>query len=79
MKKPVVQIKFDDEESPIPLEKYNVVIQTKLEHLDEKINDLLSKPELTIELNKNSAEFIKFLYDIPESHPQKILDKILNN
>lgn len=79
MKKPVIQVKFDDEESPIPLEKYDVVIQTKLKQLHEKINDLLSKPELMTELNKNSAEFIKFLYNIPESQPQKILDNILRD
>lgn len=77
-KKPVIQVMFDNVESPIQFDKYGVVIPIRLEDLSNKIHELLNNPELVSNLLKNSDHFLKELYNIPEVNPKNELLKLLD-
>lgn len=75
--KPVIQIEFDDDgKSPIPYGDLGVTIPTNLEHLSEKISQILSNDPKIKHISKNRINFVKDLYNIPENRPDLILKKI---
>ena len=78
-KKPVIQIEFDDVESPIPFSQLGVTIPTNLDNLSEKIDHVLSHDYEKQHLLENSTKFIKDLYNIPEHQPDLTLKEIFKN
>ena len=79
MKKPVIEVKFDNAESPIPMEKLGVVISANLDCLSTKIHEILQNDEIRNNLLKNRDIFLKEYYNIPEDKHklEKILEGIL--
>lgn len=79
MKKPVIQLKFDNSYST-PLDDYpDVVLNCELSNLLENIQRLLSDEEIQLKLYTNSRKFIKESYNIPEKNPELILKELLKN
>jgi len=78
-KKPVIQVMFDNVESPIPFDKFNVVLSSKLDDLTINIQKLLNDSTLSENLLKNSNYFLKELYNIPEQNPENNLLEIINS
>ena len=79
LKKPVVEVKFDNAESPIPLEKLGVVISSNLDCISEKIHEILQNDKIRNNLLKNRDTFLREYYNIPEDkhNLEKILSSIL--
>lgn len=77
--KPVIRVKFDNIDHPIPYAEYGVILETELNNLFSNINELINKKGLKEKLQKNCLEFIKGQYNLPEQNPQEIIKKILNN
>ena len=79
LKKPVIEVKFDDAESPIPLEKLGVVISSNLDCISEKIHEILQNDKIRNNLFINRDTFLREYYNIPEDRHnlEKILSSIL--
>ncbi len=75
--KPVIQVKFKNITSPIPYEKYGVVLPSELDDLSKNIEILLEKKDIQDDLLKKGFKFIKEQYNIPEHEPQLLLKSIL--
>lgn len=66
MKKPVIEIKFDDTESPIPLENLGVSTTSNLENLSTKIYQIFENTQIIDDLLVNREKFLKEYYNLPE-------------
>jgi hypothetical protein len=76
-KKPVIRVKFDNEEPVIPYDKFGVVLSSELEELSQNIRKILSDSETRNRLLKNSEQFIKDQYNVPEDKPEFVLQQTL--
>jgi len=74
LKKPVITVEFDEIKFPISLGK--AVKRTKLDDLKQGILEITTNVNTKNELLRNSREFIKLFYNIPEENPKKMLDEI---
>lgn len=79
LKKPVIQISFNQLEFPIPLSKYGVVLKSELDDLHHSVEELLNNPDLCQKLIKNSDLFVKEQYGIPENNPKDVIKQILSD
>ncbi len=77
MKKPVIRVKFDEVEHPIPYDKFGVVLPTSLDRLSENINNFLEDNKIQNSLEQNRARFIKEHFNIPEEEPRSILKRLI--
>jgi len=76
-RKPVVQIKFENLEIHMPHDKFGAVISTTLKNLSLDIQKILSNNKERKDLEKKGEFFIKKCYNIPETNPKLVLDKII--
>jgi len=76
-KKPVIRVKFSDEEPIIPYDKFSVIVTTELNKLSEKINNILQNPEIKDNLFRNLESFLKSQYNIPNTQPGLIIQKLI--
>ena len=65
--KPIIRVKFNDEEPILPYDDYNVILSSSLENLKSNINKLFEDDSFRNKLIKNSNLFMKLQYNIPES------------
>jgi len=79
LKKPVIRVTFDNIQHIIPYDEYGVVVSCELNELSKEIENILSNKKLREKLSNNRVKFIKDQYNIPESNPELLLDKILND
>lgn len=77
-KKPVIRVKFSENENHI-LDSSNAVMPSTLPNLSDNISNLINNIEIQDSLINNASEFIKEQYGIPEVHPEDTLKKILDN
>ncbi len=77
LKKPVIQVKFDNLEIHMPHDKFGAVVLSDLENLYENIGKILSNQTMREDLMKKSEFFLKKCYDIPADKPELILEKLL--
>jgi len=78
LKKPVIQVNFENLETQMPYDKFGVVILTTLNTLSREIQKILNDENEQINLIKKSEIFIKNFYNIPEEKPENMLKKILH-
>ncbi len=76
-RKPVVQIKFENLEIHMPHDKFGAVISTTPKNLSLDIQKILSNNKERKDLEKKGEFFIKKCYNIPETNPKLVLDKII--
>ena len=77
-KKPVIEVQFENIGSPIPFDKWGVVLSVKVSDISKKISEILNNEEIKNNIIKNSQRFLKNLYNIPEDNPELEMEKILN-
>ena len=65
--KPIIRVKFNDEEPILPYDDYSVILSSSLENLKSNINKLFEDDSFRNKLIKNSNLFVKLQYNIPES------------
>lgn len=76
--KSIIEVKFDKKISWIIDDYENGVLASQIDNLGENILKLLDDKNLQVNLNKKNEKLIKDLYNIPEEHPEEILDKLLS-
>jgi len=74
--KPVLRVKFDDDKHPI-FDSCSSIISTDLLLLENNIMKIFESKEFKNSLTQNIKKFVNEHYGIPEIHPEKILDKLL--
>jgi hypothetical protein len=73
----VIQVKFENLEIHMPYDKFEPVISTTSENLYENIQKILSNDKEREDLEKKGEFFIKKCYNIPETNPKSVLDKLI--
>ena len=76
--KSVIEVKFDKNITSIIDDYENGILVSDIDNLGDNILKLLNDKNLQVYLNKKNEKLIKDLYNIPEEHPEKILDKLLS-
>jgi len=79
LQKPVIQIKFDNENFPMPFDNYNCVLSSNLSEMMLKIDKLMTDKKLRKTIIQNGNQFIKKYYNIPLDNLQEKINSILNN
>jgi len=79
LKKPVIEVNFDNVKSPLQLSQLGAVIETNLSNLPKTILDLLYDDELKNILIRNGKIVIKEIYNIPEENPASLIQRLLEN
>ena len=79
LQRPVIQIKFDNENFPMPFDNYNCVLSSNLSEMTIKIDKLLTDKKLREIILHNGNQFIKKYYNIPLDNLQEKINSILNN
>jgi len=77
LKKPVVQVNFENLELHMPYDDFNAVFSTSLQNISSGIQNVIDNSKRRSELIKNGEDFIKKCYNIPEDNPISILQKIV--
>lgn len=79
LKKPVIEVNFDNTKSPIQLSEFGAVKSTNLINLPKTIIELLVDEDLKYTLIRNGQKIIKEIYNIPEENPELLLKNLLEN
>lgn len=74
--KPVLRVKFDDEKHPI-FDSCTSIISTHISLLQNNILKIFESKEFRNTLSQDITKFVNNHYGIPENHPEKILEKLL--
>ena len=77
LKKPVITVEFDEIKFPISLG--NAIKTTKLDDLKKTILEIINDNDVKNGLLRNSGDFIKKIYNIPEQNPRTIIDKLIED
>ncbi len=77
LKKPIIQVEFDNIKYPLNLG--NAVKTIKLNDLKNTLEKVANDPTIINELQSNGIQFIKDFYNIPEQNPRTIIDKLIED
>jgi len=79
LQKPIIQIKLENENFPMPFDNYNCVLTSNLSDIRLKIDKLITDKKLGEIILQNGNQFIKKYYNFPlDNLPEKI-NSILND
>ena len=76
--KHVIQVVFDNVKWPVPVEESGVILLSELRQLSENITKIFEDENLRNSLLKNTSDFIKNHYSIPEDDPSSIIQDVLS-
>ena len=79
LKKPVIQVKFENIKFDAPFDNFGAVYVTNINELSQSIEKVLNSQEIKNQLLKNSESFLKKFYNIPIENPQQKLKDIIKN
>ena len=77
LKKPVIQVKFENVKFDSPFDNFDAVYVSKLNDLPQSIKKVLTDENIKNNLRKNSANFLNIFYNISIEKPNIKLQEIL--
>ena len=77
MRKPVIQVTFDNTDTHMPTDEYNATLKTPIPSLTDTVDSLLKNDSQKRSLADNAKSFIKDYYNIPENNPSVTLQQAL--
>ena len=78
-KKPVVQVTFKEASYSLPFDQSNVIVQSTLEKLSEKILEIINDQNFQNKIIENNSNFIQEFYNIPEKDVASQLDQLIKD
>lgn len=73
MRKPVIQVTFDDADMHMPTDEYHATLKIPISRLTDTVDSLLGDDLQKSVLDGNARRFIKDYYNIPEKNPAEVL------